>query len=196
MANIEEIREFMLAHFPGLKERLEKIGYFTAPASTNHHNNFPGGLAEHSDGVYKIFNMLIKYIEKSKGISILSDTEIYTTAMLHDLDKATMYEPNMIKSKKKVGGVYPMVVSEKKPYAVIKGSYPHTGHFAAEKASKMVSLTDEQEVMIRAHNGPFEFDFRTMESYYKKRSPWALLLFLADYMSTMMEDNTKKKEAI
>ena len=191
MTTIEEIREFMLNHFPGLKERLEKIGYFTAPASTNHHCNFPGGLAIHSYNVYKIFNMLVKFTEKEKGISILSDVDIYTTAMLHDLDKAQMYEVNMIKSKKKVGGIYPLVVSEKKPYSVIKGTYPHMGYFAAEKAGKMVQLSDLQDVMIRAHNGPFEKTFWDMQSYYKKRSPWALLLFHADYMDTMMEDFDK-----
>lgn len=39
-----------------LLEYLDKSGYYYRPSSANRHHNFPGGLAEHSLGVYNIMN--------------------------------------------------------------------------------------------------------------------------------------------
>ena len=41
-------------------EHLEKIGFYSAPASTVHHNNYCGGLIEHSINVTRVL-LIIKH---------------------------------------------------------------------------------------------------------------------------------------
>lgn len=66
---------------------LIKIGYFTSPASTRYHNNFKGGLAIHSLGVYKM------YVKLSKVIGLKTEhVDVVLSTLLHDVCKCGLYE--------------------------------------------------------------------------------------------------------
>ena len=72
---------------------LESTDFFEAPASTQYHENYTGGLCEHSLKVYDIFNQL----QKTFNINI-NESSIIIMSLLHDICKANCY----IKEKKNV----------------------------------------------------------------------------------------------
>lgn len=93
-----------------LLEYLDKSGFYYRPSSANRHHNFPGGLAEHSLGVYNIMNEwntmsanerskseLYRRFIKGKPVAcdILNEKMWYgqmlITALCHDLCKAKHY---------------------------------------------------------------------------------------------------------
>ena len=84
---------------------LESTDFFTAPASTQYHCSFPGGLCLHSINVYKALKMLTnKFATKrnndTKEISpVYKDDTILIIGLLHDLDKILKYE-KVVKNEK------------------------------------------------------------------------------------------------
>lgn len=74
----------------GIKELIEyletRTDFFTAPASTKFHNNFEGGLLEHSLNVYENFQIMLD----AKGVQMDEDS-IIICALLHDLCKCNFY---------------------------------------------------------------------------------------------------------
>ena len=49
-----------------LIENLDKLGFFTAPASVGHHLNIPGGLFQHSMNVCKVALKLWEVMKEMK----------------------------------------------------------------------------------------------------------------------------------
>ena len=66
---------------------LESTDFFSAPASTQYHCSFPGGLCLHSINVYKA---LVK-LNQAFGNTYKDDT-LLLVGLLHDLDKILKYE--------------------------------------------------------------------------------------------------------
>ena len=66
---------------------LESTDFFSAPASTQYHCSFPGGLCLHSINVYKA---LVKLNESFNNV-YKNDT-LLLVGLLHDLDKILKYE--------------------------------------------------------------------------------------------------------
>ena len=83
-------------------ELLTDMGYFVAPASSQYHNSFDGGLYLHSMNVADIMLNL----NLSMGLGV-QDHQIYQMAMLHDVEKSIAYEGNILKNGKR---------SDAKPY--------------------------------------------------------------------------------
>lgn len=76
----------------GVIDGLDKLGFFTAPASTRHHCAYEGGLLEHSLNVYRQMVQICRVeSEMSSAVCILDDT-IAITALLHDVCKADIYK--------------------------------------------------------------------------------------------------------
>ena len=65
---------------------LESTDFFEAPASTQYHENYTGGLCEHSLKVYDIFEILHKTFDININIS-----SIILMSLLHDVCKANCY---------------------------------------------------------------------------------------------------------
>lgn len=93
----------------GLIAYLEATDFFTAPASTQYHCSFPGGLCLHSLNVYKALKRLVKNFA-SKVTEIPGDENTTSTkqivpnysedtmiivGLLHDLGKVNFYEPSV-----------------------------------------------------------------------------------------------------
>jgi len=82
----------------GFIDYLESTDFFSAPASTQYHCSFPGGLCLHSINVYKALKSLTdkfasKIDNKTKEVSpIYSNDSILIVGLLHDLDKIMKYE--------------------------------------------------------------------------------------------------------
>lgn len=69
---------------------LDTTDFYTAPASTRFHGNYPGGLVEHSLDVLDEMNVLRKAYHDHLNLSF-SDDSIKIVALLHDVCKADMY---------------------------------------------------------------------------------------------------------
>lgn len=65
---------------------LEETDFFVAPASTNYHGNYEGGLAEHSLNVH----ILLETKNKQFDLGLAADT-IAITSLLHDICKVNLY---------------------------------------------------------------------------------------------------------
>ncbi len=74
-----------------LIEFLEKTDFYTAPASTRYHNNFEGGLAEHSLNVYRALKELTNGEWPEETIIIVG--------LLHDICKVNNYKVEMRNKK-------------------------------------------------------------------------------------------------
>lgn len=79
---------------------LEMTDFYTAPASANYHNSFPGGLLEHSLNVFKAAmhyrdNMMkpLALPTKLTNPEPIDDERIAICALFHDLCKVNFYKP-------------------------------------------------------------------------------------------------------
>ena len=87
---------------------LKGSGFFMAPASTNFHGNYEGGLADHSLNVYTAA-MRLRATALSLNPSLeeqLPEDSIAITTLLHDVCKADVYK----EVKKKT---FPLVTERK-----------------------------------------------------------------------------------
>lgn len=172
-----------------LLEWLEKSDFFTCPASAKFHNNFEGGLVDHSINVYKRLKKMIiaeygeNYTEK------VSDESIAIMGLLHDVCKVGVYKVDT--KNVKVDGVW-----VQQPYFLAQDDLPY-GH--GEKSVYIISgfmkLTREEAMAINWHMGGFDMRVRggsyaISDAYHQ--FPVALLLANADMMSTYLDEKTIK----
>ncbi len=81
-----------------LIEFLDKTDFYTAPASTRFHNNFEGGLAEHSLNVYRELKELTN--------GEWSEETLIIVGLLHDICKVNNYKVEMRNKKNPDTGVW------------------------------------------------------------------------------------------
>ena len=125
---------------------LERTDYCVAPASTEFHSNFDGGLAFHSNNVVEL---LIQKNEQYKlGLSL--DT-IYLTGYLHDLCKCNIYEKTMRLKKDEMTGKWIGYASYEINESVTLGH----GEKSVILAQQFIKLTLEECLMIRWHMGAY-----------------------------------------
>jgi len=127
---------------PGIDKVVEWLSssdYYMAPASTMHHGNYEGGLAEHSYTVYKEFKRQAEHY----GLEVSEDS-IILTSLLHDSCKVDFYVKNELKSGK---------TSESKPYKT-EDCFP-LGHGEKSVAliQRCMQLTAQEALIIRWHMG-------------------------------------------
>ncbi|MBQ7293993.1 MAG: hydrolase [Clostridia bacterium] len=122
--------------------------FFTAPASTRYHGNYPGGLCEHSLNVY---DCLCDYLSRPRvkeeyGIEY-SEESIAIVSLLHDVCKINFYVEGTKNVKE--NNVWKTV-----PFYTIDDKLPY-GH--GEKSVYIVSgymrLSRDEAFAIRYHMG-------------------------------------------
>lgn len=168
--------------------------YFTAPASTAFHGNYPGGLAEHSLNVYNVA-MKVKAVMvelKPELANRLSDESIAIVTLLHDICKTNIYK--IEKKNRKVNGVW----VETDAYGVDYSKFP-LGH--GEKSVIMLlslgfPLTKDEMLAIRWHMTAWELPFQSAEAkanlnIAKEQCPLLTLLQAADGLASAMMEVTK-----
>lgn len=175
-------------------EDLEAWGFFEAPASVRNHFNFPGGLLQHSLGVYDAAVMLRNgIIEKRPDMAAkLPMDSIIIASLLHDTCKANIYRRVERKRKNEIG-----MWESVQEYEVDYSSLP-MGH--GEKSVVMLlrsglDLEDEEILAIRWHMGPWCVDTTQIEQERSYRvavtqSPLVPLIHSADTISSqILEQN-------
>jgi len=123
---------------------LEETDFFIAPASTNYHGNYEGGLAEHSLNVYE----LLKAKNSQYDLGLSEDTMIIT-AILHDVCKINLYH-KCTKNRKN---------DKTQKWESYEGygyedSFPiGHGEKSIIKLQQFIKLTKDEILMIRWHMG-------------------------------------------
>lgn len=122
-------------------DRLDKVGFFTAPASIHHHSAYEGGLFDHSYQVTLNLLNLTRWLH----LTWKRPESPYIVGMFHDLCKCDNYKC------KKPDGMHPEAW-------VYSDGQLLTGH--GEKSVMMlqqfVCLTEEEMLCIRWHMGAFD----------------------------------------
>lgn len=168
-----------------LLEFLKKSDFFEAPASTQFHSAYEGGLAEHSINVYKRYLNAIKSEYGENYFEKISDESIAIAGLLHDVCKIDMFKIDV--KNKKVDGNWVQV-----PFYTVEDSLPY-GH--GEKSVYILSgfmrLTREEAMIINWHMGGFDARVRggaygLSEAYYK--FPNAVIFHTCDMLATYLDE--------
>ena len=168
-----------------LLEFLEKSDFFLAPASTQFHSNFQGGLCSHSINVYNRFLKMIKMEFGEDYEKHVSNETIAICGLLHDLCKIDTFKSDV--RNKKVDGNWVQV-----PCYTVEDNLPY-GH--GEKSVYIISgfmrLTREEAMIINWHMGGFDARVRggsysLSEAYYK--FPLACIFHTCDMLATYLDE--------
>lgn len=191
MANLKD--EFIKIYKENIKrdgskellDYLEKSDFFTAPASTQFHSAYEGGLCEHSLNVYKRF---VKALENEKGkewADRFTKESMAICGLLHDVCKINTFKADF--RNKKVDGNWVQV-----PCYTVEDSLPY-GH--GEKSVYIISgfmrLTREEAMIINWHMGGFDARVKggaygLSDAYYK--FPTAVLFHTCDMLATYLDE--------
>ncbi len=159
---------------------LTKSTFFNDPASSNYHNNFEGGLCDHSLNVY---NRLVELTGQN------TDT-IKIIGLLHDICKIGAYEV-YTKNVKNVSSEWTSVQAYK--YKKTKFPYGH-GEKSVFMAQKFIELTAEEALAIRWHMGAYEPKelYRELNEA-QKISPLVILANTADLIATNFDEKVEER---
>lgn len=120
--------------------------FYKAPASTQGHGSFEGGLLNHSLAVYKYLNNFTKALPDRKEDSLI------IMGLLHDLCKVNFY----IKSVKNVKIPGERRWEEQEIYSIDDNLPMGHGEKSVYLAMKHIALTDEEALAIRWHMGGYD----------------------------------------
>lgn len=162
-----------------LMDWLEKSDFYFAPASTRYHNNFQGGLLQHSLNVYdELKRILVAYPEidaQEESISIVS--------LFHDLAKVNFYTSEK-RNRKREDGKW-----ESYDAYTIKEKFCFGGHGSKSVfiVQNFIKLTPEEAVAINCHMGSFDGNKDVANAYEQFGLAWAL--HVADEAATYIKES-------
>lgn len=148
-------------------DELDRLGFFTAPASTKYHGAYEGGLFDHS---IETATALVK-LTKQLNLQWEKDDSPYIVGMFRDLCKCDNYIIDIETNKY----IY-------NPDMIISGH----GDKSVILIQKYISLTDEEIACIRWHMGAFETDTKLWNYYGKaiEKYPNVLYTHTADMIAS------------
>ena len=177
-----------------LIEALEEMGFFTAPASANHHINVEGGLLEHSLNTCKAALAIyegLKPLDPSMEKEVRRDS-IILSSLLHDVCKSDIYKRSVKKRKNNVGQW-----EDVEGYSVSYKNFP-MGH--GEKSVILLlcnglSLYDDEMLAIRWHMGAWGINMNSFEDQRcydtsRKLYPLVSIIQAADGLAASILERT------
>ena len=194
------------AQIEGLINKLEKSDFFTAPASTNYHSSYEGGLCKHSLNVYeqlvKLCNIEYpkKKVEETKedgSVEIkyentcpYSEETLIIVSLLHDISKMNFYETSLrnVKNEKGEWVQVPFIKTKEAKDRFIYSTHGANSEFMVRT---FIPLTIEESCTIINHMGGKEsgsngFDNNLSEIF--NRYSLAILLHSADMLATFFTE--------
>ena len=159
---IELLRSTHREGVEDLLEGLENMGFFTAPASANHHLNTEGGLVQHSLNTCKAALMVWEGMAAIKpGLEKEVEREsVIIASLLHDVCKSDIYFRTVKKKKTAIG-----TWEDNEGYKVSYKNFP-MGH--GEKSVILllcngIALSDDEMLAIRWHMGAWGINMNSYE---------------------------------
>ena len=194
MADIESIKKEYIDIYnkyikregsESLLEYLTKSDFFVAPASSQFHSAFEGGLCLHSINVFKRLLSMVKSEYGENFEEKVSMETLAICALLHDVCKIDTFKLDT--KNKKVDGNWIQI-----PFYTVEDNLPY-GH--GEKSVYIISgfmrLTREEAMVINWHMGGFDARVRggaygLSEAYYK--FPLAVMFHTCDILATYLDE--------
>ena len=139
-------------------ETLDRLGFFTAPASTKYHGAYEGGLFDHSLATAEA---LVELTEKL-GLEWKTPQSARIVGMYHDLCKCDNYKKDL-ESKKWVWNNDIII--------------PGHGDKSVIITQKYLELTNEEIMCIRWHMGAYETDPKMWDYYGRAIEVYPNVLF-------------------
>lgn len=134
---ISDMIDFMGGYVTNIDiDRLDKMNFFTAPASTRFHGNYEGGLFDHS---FRVAKTLVE-LTRRNNLMWEREQSPYIVGMFHDLCKTDYYISNG------TGHAW-----ERNDDCLLKGH----GEKSVMLLSQFYTLTEEEIMCIRYHMGAF-----------------------------------------
>lgn len=177
-------------------EDLDSWGYFTAPASSNQHLNYEGGLAQHSLNVYEMAIMLREQIiaRRPDLAQRLPMDSIIIASLLHDVCKSRIYRKVIRRNRNAIS-----VNDTYEAYEVDYSDLP-IGH--GEKSVIMILrsgmyLEDDEVTAIRWHMSAWDLAFQSYEmtkslNVARDKCPLSSLIHSADTLAAnLIERNAE-----
>lgn len=174
-------------------EDLDRWGFFEAPASSQGHGAYPGGLLEHSLNVYDAAMAVREDMIAARPDieKMLQPASIAIAALLHDVCKADLYRLTKRKKRNEIG-----MYEEVEVYEIHDENFP-VGH--GEKSVILLlqsglEMLDEEICAIRWHMGPWNMS-RDDEKFYRqagKMSPLQPLIHAADTIASAIMERPYK----
>lgn len=197
------------ANIDKLIEKLETSDFFEAPASTNYHGAYKGGLCDHSLNVYYNMMHLLNYKAQSLGINVEDESQyqvcinsVKIVALLHDISKINtytvssknvkVYDDTLGDKSDAVGNFY---WSSELSYSTIEsenrfvyGSHEMTSEYMVRQ---FIPLNVQESVAILHHMGSMSWDSaKDNIGLVFNKYPMALLLYMADMLSSYVDERT------
>lgn len=176
---------------------LEKSDFFEAPASTNYHASYPGGLCQHSLNVY---DNLVKLVN-TFGMNLnIEEDSIKIVALFHDLSKVNYYEKylrNVDTGEKDDKGKNIWIKVPE--YKIKDGENRFVGvnHEVNSYilASRFIPMREDELIAICNHHcctgdGNVNRDL----SYILDKNPLTTLLHMADFLSTYITESISNEQ--
>ena len=163
----KQYKDFAIGFLYMYEDKLDKLGFFEAPASTKYHGAYKGGLFDHSLEVAK---QLVELTEKL-GLKWSRPESPYIVGLFHDLCKCDNY-----------------VIDTETGKYIYNTDIIIPGH--AEKSiillQRFLDLTDEEIACIRWHMGAFETDTKMWDYYGRaiEKYPNVLYTHTADMIAS------------
>lgn len=177
--NIIEMLQNVNRDTDAIIEFLDNSDYFVSPASTRHHLNCKGGLAQHS---LNVADILVKWNNDYK--LELDNDSLKIIGLLHDICKINTYSINYLKNGNV--GKTPFNKFDKLPM----------GH--SEKsvilANKYIDLTEDEMLAIRWHMGMFDTAYRYSQTAIENSTGYVVVTQLADMFAAKYIDNMYEGE--
>jgi hypothetical protein len=171
-------------------KHLDRLGFFTAPASTKFHLNVKGGLMQHSWNVCNTALMLREQMVmvKPELAEKLPEDSVVIASLLHDVCKSNIYKETLLNRKNDQG------YWEKVPGYEVDYSGLPLGH--GEKSVIMlltlgIKLTKDEMLAIRWHMTAWELAFQSPEQkanlqMARDMAPLCAIIQAADGLSSSL----------
>lgn len=159
---------------------LERIGYFDAPASKEHHLAESGGLVNHSINVTR---RLVE-LTKALGVKWSRKESPYTVGMLHDLVKCRCYRA--------VTGTEQDAVPK---FEYVQPIYPGHGACSVAIAAELGIVLHQDEIAaITYHMGMFgvgkEYTDKEFDAALKAYAPQIIATHCADWWAARIDEES------
>ena len=167
-------------------EWLRTTDFYSAPASTQYHDSFPGGLLVHSLNVY---NHAMELLCGCPSFSSVDMGQAALAALVHDWCKIQLYEQYEKNVKDDATGRW----TKEAAYRINMKGIP-LGHGATSLylASRCFNLAPETACAIRWHQGEYNVCPNEMNELHEcnKRYPLSYLVQFADRLACTEYANT------
>lgn len=185
------------ADLAGLVNWLEESDFFTAPASTQFHCNYKGGLCEHSLNVYH--NILALYQIYKDKLPAIDPQSLIIVSLFHDVSKIDFYEMTVVNkkiynpngTKHDNMGKFDWVAQEAYKVKDAKDRFLAVNHGvnSALLIGRFIPLSLEENVaimnhMLNADDKAVNYD----QSAILNKYPLLTLLHMADFASTFINE--------